>query len=118
MASTRKRKRAAKTRAPISAVLTGEAALGLARMGDEAKKQRKAERLKKEFVSEVGREFLLDCEIDRLVPTLGRTTRWRLRKLNPPQFPEPVKLSPKRMAYRAADIAAVVAGTWKPAAAA
>jgi len=100
MASTRKRKRATKTRAPIGATLTGQAALALARMGG---------------AEAVGREFLLDCEVDRVVP-LSRTTRWRLRKLNPPQFPEPVKLGPSRVAYRAADIAAVVAGTWQPAA--
>jgi predicted DNA-binding transcriptional regulator AlpA len=80
-------------------------------------RRRKAKPLKHKFVTEVGREFLLDCEVDRVVP-LSRTTRWRLRKLNPPQFPEPVKFGRKRVAYRAADIAAVVAGTWQPAVAA
>jgi predicted DNA-binding transcriptional regulator AlpA len=78
---------------------------------------RSAEELKKDFVAELGRELMLDCEVDRVVP-LSRTTRWRLRKLNPPQFPQPVKLGRKRVAYRAADIAAVVAGTWRPPAAA
>jgi len=80
-----------------------------------ARPRQRAERLKKQFVSEVGREFLLDCEVDRLIP-LSRTTRWRLRKLNPPQFPEPIRFGRKRVAYRAADIAAVAAGTWRPAA--
>jgi predicted DNA-binding transcriptional regulator AlpA len=57
--------------------------------------------------------LLMDHEVDCLVP-LSRTTRWRLRKLNPPQFPEPIKFGRKRVAYRAADIAAFVAGTWRP----
>jgi predicted DNA-binding transcriptional regulator AlpA len=113
MASTRKRKRAAKTGAPIGAALTGHAALALARMGDEAKKQREAKRLEEELVSKYGREFLLDREVDRVV-SLGRSQRWRARKANPPQFPEPVKLGPNRLIYWAADIAAVVAGTWQP----
>lgn len=59
------------------------------------------------------RELMLDCEVDLVVP-LSRATRWRLRKLNPPRFPEPVKLGRKRVAYRVADIAAVIAGTWQP----
>jgi predicted DNA-binding transcriptional regulator AlpA len=80
------------------------AATGAAPRGKQRKTKQPEEKL-----------FLLDCEVDRIVP-LSRTTRWRLRKLN--QFPEPVRFGRKRMAYRAADIAAVVAGTWQPAAAA
>lgn len=80
-------------------------------------KRESAERLKKKFVSELGRELMLDCEVDQVVP-ISRATRWRLRKLSPPQFPEPVRLGRKRVAYRVADIAAVVAGTWRPSAAA
>lgn len=83
----------------------------------ESAKRQTAASLKKKFLSDLGRELMLDCEVDQVVP-LSRATRWRLRKLNPPQFPEPVRLGRKRVAYRVADIAAVVAGTWQAPAAA
>jgi predicted DNA-binding transcriptional regulator AlpA len=76
-------------------------------------KRFRAQQRKRFVPGGAGRELMLDWEVDLVVP-LSRSTRWRLRKLDPPQFPEPLRLGRKRVAYRAAEIAAFIAGTWRP----